>query len=148
MQATSAQRKLEWAFRNLRRLAAEVEDYTKSRRAYAFHAVPDRRSAQQIDYRCYATESEAPDPDWPLLAGDVIQSLRAALDHLVWAATPESERNTSTAFPIFTDPTRFQASGASKCATVPRTDAGDDRAISALSPDAEHAEPGPPRDPP
>ena len=60
---TSAQRKLDWAIRHLERLRDEVGAYTNSN-AYAFRADPERVSAQQIDFRCYATERQAPDPDW------------------------------------------------------------------------------------
>ena len=48
----------------------------------------------------------------------MIQNLRAALDHLVWAATPEAKQTTSTGFPVFTDPTRFATSGTPQYAHV------------------------------
>jgi hypothetical protein len=118
MEATSAQRKLGWAIDHLRPLLAEVDAYTKGRQAYTFHALPERLSEQRIEYRCFATEQAPPDPAWALRAGDVIQNLRAALDHLVWAATPEAKQTTSTAFPIFTDPARFRASGTPQYADV------------------------------
>lgn len=37
-------------------------------------------------YRCHAIEKEPPPRHWPLIAGDAIQNMRAALDHAVWAA--------------------------------------------------------------
>ena len=40
-----------------------------------------------------------------MLAGDAIQNLRAALDHIVYAASGGEEQ---TKFPIFTDPAKFQ----------------------------------------
>src|SRR6059036_102474 len=48
-------------------------------------------------------------PDhWPLLAGEAIQNLRAALDHLVFE---KSGNNRRTQFPIFTDHCEFQVLG-------------------------------------
>jgi hypothetical protein len=98
--------KLAWAIGHIRRLQDEVDAYTKSG-AYEFRAVPERVSSQRIDFRCFATEHQAPDPDWPLIAGDAIQGLRAALDHLVWAATPKTQQREWTEFPIFKDEVKF-----------------------------------------
>lgn len=117
MVPTSAQRKLVWAIRHLERLRAEVSEYTLSN-AYDFRAEPERVSPLRIDYCCFATERQPPDPDWSLVAGDAVQSMRAVLDHLVWAATPEAKRTTSTAFPIVVDAAKLPTA-ASRYTDVP-----------------------------
>lgn len=120
MEQTSARRKLDRAIVHLTRLCEETEAFAKSN-AYVFRTDPERRTPQRVDYRCYAIEKQPPDPGWSLLAGDAIQNLRAALDHVVWAATPEAKQNTQTAFPIVTDPGKFAAEQARRCPDVPPT---------------------------
>jgi hypothetical protein len=66
------------------------------------------RSPQEIEYRVFATERQTPSPVWSLMAGEAIQSLRAALDHVVYAI---SKRKRGTQFPIFTDSCEFQVKG-------------------------------------
>jgi hypothetical protein len=44
---------------------------------------------------------EPTDPLLPVIAGEIMFSLRSALDHLATALVPEDERTRSTAFPLF-----------------------------------------------
>ena len=101
---TSAQRKFFRGVEQVRQLLAEVEAF-ENRNAYVFRTDVESRSTHAITYRSFAVEQEAPPEDWPLLAGDAIQNLRAALDHIVYAASGGEEQ---TKFPIFTDPAKFQ----------------------------------------
>lgn len=70
-----------------------------------FRTEVEARSTHEITYRCLAVEREPPPDDWPLLAGEAIQNLRAALDHMVYAVSGEKS---GTQFPIFTDPAEFK----------------------------------------
>ena len=53
---------------------------------------------------------------WPLVAGEAIQNLRSALDHLVFE---KSGGNRRTQFPIFTDRCEFQVLAPRKMKGVP-----------------------------
>jgi hypothetical protein len=102
---TSAQRKFLWGVEHAARLLREANDYV-GRDAYVFRAEVVSKSAHEIRFRGIAEEREAPPNYWPLLAGDAIQNLRSALDHVVYAAA--SGGNERTQFPIFTDPNRYK----------------------------------------
>lgn len=101
---TSAQRKFFRGVEQVRRLSAEADAFER-RDAYQFRTEIESRSSRQITYRCFAVEREAPPEDWPLLAGEAIQNLRASLDHIVYAASGGKDW---TQFPIFTDPGKFK----------------------------------------
>ena len=116
MSPTSAQRKFARGVKQVKRLCREADAF-ENRNAYVFRAEVESRSAHHIKYRCFAVEREAPSCDWPLLAGEAIQNLRAALDHVVWAAVRRP--STRTAFPIFTDPCEFQVLGSKMLHGVP-----------------------------
>ena len=108
MNETSAQLKLTWAIKRVNALSREVQTFEHSD-AYVPRVERNVRSPQEIEYRVFATERQNPSPDWPLMAGEAIQSLRAALDHVVYAI---SKRNRGKSqFPIFTDPCEFQVRG-------------------------------------
>jgi hypothetical protein len=53
------------------------------------------------EYRISASVDDYPPIELGLLAGDVIQNLRAALDQLIWGYSAEVKRNRRTAFPIY-----------------------------------------------
>jgi hypothetical protein len=93
----------------VKRLCGEVGAF-ENRDAYVFSAEVESRSADHIAYRCFAVEREPPSDEWALLAGEAIQNVRSALDHLVWAAVKEP--TTRTQFPIFTDADKFRVRGA------------------------------------
>ena len=98
-----------------RQLLAEADAYER-RDAYVFRAEVESRSTQQITFRCFATEHEAPADDWPLLAGEAIQNLRASLDHIVYAASGEQEM---TQFPICITADQFKNQAAGMLTGVP-----------------------------
>ena len=102
---TSAQRKFSRGIEQVKTLCGEARAF-ENRDAYTFHTEIESRTTNEIKYSAFALEREAPLNHWPLLAGEAIQNLRAALDHAVYAATrrpgPRSQ------FPIFTDRCEFQ----------------------------------------
>jgi hypothetical protein len=99
----------------IRQLLAEAEAF-EQRDAYAFRADIDSRSAQHVTYRCFAKEQEAPPDDWSLRAGEAIQNLRSALDHMVYAA---SRGRDMTQFPIFTNADKYREKAAAMLTGVP-----------------------------
>ena len=114
---TSAQRKFFRGVEQVRQLMAETEAF-EARNAYVFRTEIVSRSTHEIRYRSLAVEREAPPDDWPLLAGEAIQNLRAALDHMVYAKSGERSR---TQFPIFSDPCEFQVRGLPMIKGVPES---------------------------
>jgi hypothetical protein len=57
----------------------------------------------------YITKADDVPNPIPLIAGDALQNLRTALDHLAWQLTPASDRNSSVAFPVSDDATKYEA---------------------------------------
>lgn len=104
---TSAQRKLKRGIEQVKAICEEAKDFENDE-AYLFETESHARSALEIEYRCFAVQRKAMPLDWPLLAGEAIQNLRAALDHLVYE---KSGGNRRTQFPIFTDRCEFQVLG-------------------------------------
>jgi hypothetical protein len=85
---SSAQRKFFRGVAQVRELLAAADAF-QSRDAYVFRTEVEAQSTHEIRYRSLALEQEAPPDDWPLLAGEAIQNLRASLDHM-WTSTPTS----------------------------------------------------------
>jgi hypothetical protein len=52
------------------------------------------------EYRISASVDDYPPIELGLIAGDVVQNVRAALDQLVWAYSAKDKRNRRTMFPI------------------------------------------------
>ena len=104
---SSAQRKLAWGVEGVKTLQAEADSY-RGRQAYVFDTEREARSPHEVQFRCFATEIEAPPDHWPLAAGDAIQNIRSALDHCVWAAwkvaNPNAADGNHTQFLLLTDP--------------------------------------------
>jgi hypothetical protein len=105
---SSSERKFARGVEQVKALRGEAKAFEDGN-AYVFRKEIESRTANSIRYRCFATEREAPSDEWPLLAGEAIQNIRAALDHVVWASVKRP--STKTAFPIFTDPCEFQVIG-------------------------------------
>jgi hypothetical protein len=101
---TSAQRKLKRGIEQVRTLLDEVRSYEKAS-AYLFSSEREIRSETEAVYRCFATRQVAMPMHWPLLAGEAIQNLRSALDHLVYE---KSGGKSSTSFPIFTGRNEYE----------------------------------------
>jgi hypothetical protein len=114
---TSAQRKLKRGVEHVETLCREARAFEDDE-AYLFEAESKARSAQEIEYRCFAVQRKAMPLHWPLLAGEAIQNLRSALDHLVYE---KSGRNRRTQFPIFTDRCEFQVLGKRHMKGVPES---------------------------
>jgi hypothetical protein len=113
---TSSERKFLRGVEQIKTLRRETRAF-ENRNAYVFRKEVESRTANSIRYRCFAVEREAPSDDWPLLAGEAIQNLRSALDHVIWAASKQGRAQ----FPIFTDPCEFQVLGSRMLQGVPET---------------------------
>ena len=117
MSESSAQRKLARGIEHVQTLQGEAAEFLDED-AYVFSVERERRSAQKIAHRCFATEIK-PTPDhWPLLAGEAIQNLRSSLDHAVYALVPKRKRGAS-GFPIYTDTCEFQVLGRKLIPRIP-----------------------------
>lgn len=106
-QMTSAQRKLKRGVEHVRTLCGEADAFEDGK-AYLFESEREPRAPQEIVYRCFAVQQRAMPHHWPLLAGEAMQNLRSALDHLIYE---KSGGNRRTQFPIFTDACEFQVLG-------------------------------------
>jgi len=113
---TSAQRKLKRGIEHVETLCGETAAFEDDE-AYLFEPERELRSPQEAVYRCFAVERKAAPGHWPLLAGEAIQNLRSALDHLIFE---KSGGNRRTQFPIFTDPCEFQVLGGRMMKRVPK----------------------------
>jgi hypothetical protein len=111
----SAERKFARGVEQARTLLTEVSSY-ETRSAIAFSSKLERPGPNEILLRSFATEREAQPEHWPLLAGEAVQSLRAALDHSVYAASGGEER---TQFPIYKSAEDFAARPSSWLKGVP-----------------------------
>jgi hypothetical protein len=107
---TSAQRKLKRGIEHVETLCGETKAF-EDEQAYLFESERELRSPKEAVYRCFAVEQKAPPGHWPLLAGEAVQNLRSALDHLVYELSGNNRR---TQFPIFTDRCEFQVLGTRK----------------------------------
>jgi hypothetical protein len=110
MTETSAQRKLGRGAKQIKALFEETDAYCDAD-AYVFETKRERRAPNEVVCRCYSIERTAPSDEWPLVAGEAIQNVRAALDHSVWAAWRSVRKNTGdgghTQFIISNDPDGF-----------------------------------------
>jgi hypothetical protein len=113
---TSGQRKLKRGIEQVKTLCGEAQAFEDDE-AYVFETERKARSPQEIEYRCFAVQRKTMADHWPLLAGEAIQNLRAALDHLVYE---KSGGNRRTQFPIFTDRCEFQVLGKRYMKGVPK----------------------------
>jgi len=113
---TSAQRKLKRGIEHVKTLSKEAATFEDDK-AYLFEVERKARSAQEIEYRCFAVQRKPMPSHWPLLAGEAIQNLRSSLDHLVYE---KSGGNRRTQFPIFTDACEFKVLSPRKLKGSPR----------------------------
>jgi hypothetical protein len=118
MPPASASRKLVRGIEQVETLSAEARTF-QNEEAYVFEPEGEPRSAEEIEYRCFAVERKPPLDHWPLLAGEAVHNLRAALDHFVYSAAKGRERG-KTQFPIYTDPCEFQVLGPGFMKGVPK----------------------------
>lgn len=76
----------------------EVEDYAGRKR----------------EYEVYAWVNEEPSVELGLIAGDVVQNLRAALDQLIWGNSAGDKRDNQTAFPIYVTQAEYRSGAPAK----------------------------------
>lgn len=114
--SSSSGRKLARGIEHARTLRRETETFENAN-AYVIRTEREERSREEVIYRCFATEREAPPDHWPLLAGETLHNLRSALESSVWAASNGRGR---PQFPIFTDPCEFQVMGRPMIARTPK----------------------------
>ena len=99
----SAKMKVAWGKRRLLELSGEINEFLKTK-SHGTKIELDPTSG----WHTLTTEVLRPlDPDWPLIAGDGIQNLRNALDHVAWAFALSNcgdvpDRPTEVSFPIST----------------------------------------------
>jgi hypothetical protein len=116
---SSAHRKLIHGAEQAKLLLSEAVAYRDS------HAYTFDHEKETLDkgwrYRCYATEKEPPPLSWPLVAGDAIQNMRAALDHAVWAAWQSENEGDGrhTQFVIADSPENFGTESRRRLEGVP-----------------------------
>jgi hypothetical protein len=67
----------------------------------------------------YITQAEEIPAAISLIAGDVLQNLRTALDHLAWQLVPAGGRNSQTAFPISDDVIKYSSDKVRKISGMP-----------------------------
>lgn len=103
MEPSSSRKKFDRGVSQIRQLLGEVADF-EAADAYVFSFDTDQKTDREIECRVIANCRQEPPSDWPLLAGEAIQNLRASLDHFVFAATSE---NDSAQFPICTTRAAF-----------------------------------------
>lgn len=107
--SSSAQRKLLRGIEHLATLRVETEGFLDDG-AYVYR-VEATESEGEVLYRCTAVERVAPPAHWALLAGEMVQNLRAALDHALWAvwkAAGGEGGGRHVQFPICTSAARFR----------------------------------------
>ena len=114
---TSARRKLGRGIEHVKTLRGEAGEFEDSE-AYVFRTEVETRTPEYVKYRCFATQRQPVPDDWPLLAGEAIQNLRSALDHVVYASVKRPSARLQ--FPIFTDACEFQVFGARRIKGIPK----------------------------
>jgi hypothetical protein len=112
----------------LLKLARAKEHFSELReRAEAFLATEPYEWSMEAEeftdgtreYRISASVDDYPPIELGVLAGDVVQNLRAALDQLIWAYSARDKRNRRTAFPICLTAEEYRKSSPSKIQGVP-----------------------------
>lgn len=112
---TSAQRKLKRGIEHVRTLCEETAAFEEDE-AYHFESEREIRSPEHVLYRCFAVQQKPMPLHWPLLAGEAVQNLRSALDHLIYE---KAGGNGRTQFPIFTSPEDFKSHASAMMKGVP-----------------------------
>jgi hypothetical protein len=108
--------KLERAVRHVQELEGELLAFRKA----GPYEVGTREEAQTRFLVYYITKATNVPAPIPLIAGDVLQNLRTALDHLVWQLVPARAQNSQIAFPIFDDAPKYEAEKMRKIKGMPK----------------------------
>ena len=128
--------KLARAERQLNVLKDEIEAVWPPLKPWPVHAESHRGG---LEYRFYLGDVPSVEPDWALLAGEIMFDLRSALDHLAWElhvrhygrrVIPEKVEFASQ-FPIFDDRSEFVRRGQRRIKELAKRE---QRAIRALQP--------------
>lgn len=98
-------------------LRGEIEAFS-GRDPYGWWTESEDYADEEREYTVFAEVREEPDPRWGLIAGDVIQNLRASLDQLVWGISDRKVRNHLTAFPIYWPKRKFRVGAPARIAGV------------------------------
>ena len=120
--SSSAQRKLARGIKHVKTLRRQAASF-ESADAYIFGVQRDLEPAKRVECRCYAEERQAPPDHWPLLAGEAIQNLRSALDHVVWASWEDAGGigdGDHVKFPIAVDINDFKSQAGNMLRGVPK----------------------------
>jgi hypothetical protein len=91
--------KIDRAKEHLDSLRAECEAFS-DREPYTWFTEFEDRPDELREYEVFAEIHENPHPYLGLIAGDVIQNLRSALDQLVWSTIDPARRSNETGYPI------------------------------------------------
>ena len=97
-------RKVERAEQHIGELRAGVTAFNGTK-PYAVGTKEDPHTRRLV--YCITRAEEVP-PTIPLIAGDALQNLRSALDHLAWQLVPPCNQNRQTAFPISDDLKKYE----------------------------------------
>jgi hypothetical protein len=118
----SARLKLDWAREHLQILHSEIASFAQRQVQHVGIEVPDDRRT----YLMYISDAETPNPNLPLIVGDVLFNLRAALDHLIYELhiaalgdplDPDIER--TVLFPIFKSRDAYRSNGRWRVRNLP-----------------------------
>jgi hypothetical protein len=86
---------------------------------YAWSMEAEERANGTREYRVSASVDDYPPIELGLIAGDVVQNLRAALDQLIWTNSEASKRDERTGFPIYVTEKKYRANAPSKVRGIP-----------------------------
>ena len=108
--------KLKRADRHIQELEAALLAFRRNNP----YKVDTKEDEQTRSLVYYITQAEEIPAAISLVAGDTLQNLRTALDHLAWQLTPASSRNSQTAFPISDDATKYSLEKGRKIKGIPK----------------------------
>jgi hypothetical protein len=116
----SSRRKIAWAKKNLTDLKREVAAWSSEKTIYEAFTELDPNKPDHITHKIRLTK-QMPD-HWCDLAGTVVDSLRAALDHATYdvAVASGCSEPRNAYFPFSGDITRFEVNLKGRCADVPK----------------------------
>lgn len=106
-------RKIARAKEHFDALSGQIEAF-RSREPYGWWTEFEDYADEEREYTVYADVRESPDADWGLIAGDMINNLRASLDHLAWRLADPALRNNNTGFPIYLTRAKFKKHAAQR----------------------------------
>lgn len=86
---------------------------------FGFRADPHTRPDKSIECVLYAIVRQQPPRKLALPVGDAIQNMRTALEYLAYElSSPRARKSGQTAFPIYSDETKFKLKGIPRIASI------------------------------